>query len=229
MKFTKEDAYKELVARLTAKGEKLNLSERTLKQQLETLIKFVANDDMELEDFVKTVYDDVKSLDGQYRKDNSDFIKEWEKNHPLPTEPKPNPTPTPTGGENPEMKALLERLAALENENKAAKREKTISETKSNLKKVLKEKGVKDSEWLDLMLQKVAITEEFDVDKESEYYLKLYNKSNPIPRDGVTPKDTNGGGDNPQVNNSIKLASELKKREREQQEQLLNNLNRTKE
>lgn len=223
MKFTKEDAYKDLVAKLTAKGEKLNLSERTLKQQLETLIKFVANDEMELEDFIKAIYDDVKSLDGQYRKDNSDFIKEWEKNHPSPTEPKPNPTPTPSGNENPEMKALLERLAILENENKAAKREKTISETKSNLKKALKDKGVKDSEWLDLMLQKVAITEDFDVEQESDYYLKLYNKSNPIPGDGVTPKVTNGGGENPQVNNSIKAASEMMKRKREEKERLLNN------
>lgn len=223
MKFTKDEAYKDLVAKLTAKGEKLNLSERTLKQQLETLIKFVANDDMELEDFVKAVIDDVKSLDGQYRKDNSDFIKEWEKNHPAPTEPKPNPAPAPSGTENPEMKALLERLAVLENENKAAKREKTINETKSLLKKSLKEKGVKDSEWLDLMLQKVAITEDFDVEQESDYYLKLYNKSNPIPSDGVTPKGTNGGGENPQVNNSIKAASEMAKRKREEQERLLNN------
>lgn len=223
MKFTKEDAYKDLVAKLTAKGEKLNLSERTLKQQLETLIKFVANDDMELEDFVKAVIDDVKSLDGQYRKDNSDFIKEWEKNHPTPTEPKLNPTPTPSGNENPEMKALLERLAILENENKAAKREKTINETKSLLKKSLKDKGVKDSEWLDLMLQKVAITEDFDVEQESDYYLKLYNKSNPIPGDGATPKSSNGGGENPQVNNSIKAASEMMKRKREEQERLLNN------
>lgn len=220
MKFTKEDAYKDLVARLTAKGEKLNLSERTLKQQLETLIKFVANDEMELEDFIKAIYDDVKSLDGQYRKDNSDFIKEWEKNHPTPTEPKPNPTPTPSGNENPEMKALLERLAALENENKAAKREKTISETKSLLKKSLKEKGVKDSEWLDLMLQKVAITENFDVEKEADFYLKLYNKSNPIPEGGATPKGANGGGENTQVNNSIKAASEMMKRKREERENL---------
>lgn len=225
MKFTKDDAYKELVGRLTAKGEKLNLSERTLKQQLETLIKFVANDEMELADFVNAVYEDVKSLDGQYRKDNSDFIKEWEKNHPNPnpTEPKPSPAPEPSGNVSPEMKALLERLDALEKENSAAKREKTISETKSNLKKALKDKGVKDSEWLDLMLQKVAITEDFDVEQESDYYLKLYNKSNPIPSGGVTPLGSNGGGENPQVNNSIKAASEMKKREREERERLFNN------
>lgn len=221
MKFTKEDAYKDLVAKLTAKGEKLNLSERTLKQQLETLIKFVANDEMELEDFVKAVIDDVKSLDGQYRKDNSDFIKEWEKNHPKPTPTEPKNNPAPSG--NPEMDEILKRLKSLEDENNAIKREKGINDTKANLKKALKEKGVKDSEWVDLMLQKVAITENFDVEQEADFYLKLYNKSNPIPSGGVTPKGANGGSENPQVNDSIKAASEMMKRKREEKERLLNN------
>ena len=35
MKFTKEDANKELVARMTAKGEKLNLSQRSMNEQVE--------------------------------------------------------------------------------------------------------------------------------------------------------------------------------------------------
>lgn len=223
MKFTKEDAYKDLVAKLTAKGEKLNLSERTLKQQLETLIKFVANDEMELEDFIKAIYDDVKSLDGQYRKDNSDFIKEWEKNHPSPTEPKPNPTPTPSGNENPEMKALLDRLEALEAENKANKAANFAKEKKSDLKKALKEKGVKDTDWIELALQEVAITDDFDVEAKADFYLKLYNKSNPIPNGGTTPLGANGGGENVTVNNSLKAASEMMKREREEREGLLNN------
>lgn len=220
MKFTKEEAYKELVAKMTEKGEKLNLSERTLKRQLETLIKYVANDEMELADFVKVVLPDIKELDGQCRKDNSDFIKEWEKNHPTNVEPKPNTDPKPTGNESPEMKALLERLNALEAESKANKVANFAKEKKSELKKVLKEKGVKDSEWIDLMLQKISITEEFDVESEADYYLKLYNRSNPIPS-GVTPKGTNGGGENNQVNNSIQAASELMKREREEREGLL--------
>lgn len=223
MKFTKDEAYKDLVGKLTEKGEKLNLSERTLKRQLETLIKFVANDEMELEDFVKEVLPDIKELDGQYRKDNSDFIKEWERSHSAttPAEQRSTQTQPQSKTDNTEMSALLERLAALENETKAAKREKAISEAKHNLRKSLKDKGVKDSEWLDLMLQKVAITEDFDVEQESDYYLKLYNKSNPIPS-GVTPKGANGGGENPQVNSSIKAASEMAKRKREEQSKLLN-------
>ena len=52
MKFTNEDAYKKLVAKLTANGEKLNLSQRSINEQIEALLPLVANDEMELEDFV---------------------------------------------------------------------------------------------------------------------------------------------------------------------------------
>ena len=223
MKFTKEEAYKELVGKLTAKGEKLNLSERTLNRQLETLIKFVANDEMELADFITAIYDDVKSLDSQYRKDNSDFIKEWEKNHPSPTEPKPNPQTEPANGNtSPEMEAIMKRLAALEDENKAIKKEKSISDIKSQLKKSLKEKGIDDDEWVDLMLQKVSITNEFDIEAESEFYLKLYNKSNSIPKQPATPHSTTGGGGSSQMDDAIALASANMKRKREEEEKLLN-------
>lgn len=221
MKFTKEEAYKELVAKLTEKGEKLNLSERTLNQQLETLIKFVANDEMELADFVKAVYNDVKSLDSQCRKDNSDFIKEWEKNHPTTTEPNKNTEPAPGGNET-EIAKLLKRLEDLEKESNAAKLANKIKEKKSELKKALKDKGVDDNEWVDLMLQKVAITDDFDIESESEYYLKLYNKSNPIPQGTATPHSTTGGGGSSQMDDSIAKASENMKRKREEESKLYN-------
>ena len=44
MKFTKEDAYKELVKLMTAKGEALNLSSRSINEQLEKLMPLLAND-----------------------------------------------------------------------------------------------------------------------------------------------------------------------------------------
>ncbi len=223
MKFTKEEAYKELVAKLTEKGEKLNLSERTLKRQLETLIKYVANDEMELADFIKEVLPDVKELDGQYRKDNSDFIKEWEKNHPTTTEPKPKTEPKPNEGQDTEMAKLIKEMAELKAEINANKLANTIKQKKSELKKALKEKGVDDDEWVDLMLQKVSITEEFDIEAETEYYLKLYNKSNPIPQGTATPHSTTGGGgSSSQMDESIAQASANMKRKREEEEKLLN-------
>ena len=52
MKFTKDEAYKDLVAKMTAKGEKLNLSDRSINEQLETLMTLIANDETELNDLL---------------------------------------------------------------------------------------------------------------------------------------------------------------------------------
>lgn len=212
MKFTKDEAYKELVARMTAKGEKLNLSERTMKRQLETLIKHVANDEMELNDFVKEVLDDFKELDGQYRKDNSDFIKEWEKTHPQ-NEPKSKEEPKPNEGDD-AMAKLLARIDELEKKDADREREKTLSKTKGELKKSLKAKGIKNDEWIDLMLQKVNVSEDFDMDAETEYYLKLYNKSEAETGGAYPPKPASNGGSG-NNNNPFAVASEMAKRRNE--------------
>ena len=45
MKFTKEDANKELVRLMTEKGEKLNLSERSINEHLDNLMPLLANDE----------------------------------------------------------------------------------------------------------------------------------------------------------------------------------------
>ena len=63
MKFTKDEAYKELVARMTAKGEKLNLSERSINEQLENLISLVATDETEMSDFVEKILPLIKTAD----------------------------------------------------------------------------------------------------------------------------------------------------------------------
>lgn len=212
MKFTKEEARKELVAKLTEKGEKLNLSERTLNQQLETLIKYVANEEMELSDFITAVLPPIKELDGQYRKDNSDFVKEWEKNHPTD---KPNNN----GGENSETEKLIARINALEEENRQSKLEKVILEKKAELKASLAKKGVKDKEWIDLMMQKVRVSDDFDIEAESDFYLKLYNKSNNIPDDPYTPLNPSSG-DNPHVNDSIERAAKRMAQQRKEEEEL---------
>ena len=47
MKFTKEEAIKELVAKMTTKGEKLNLSQRSINEQVEHLYTLIANEEME--------------------------------------------------------------------------------------------------------------------------------------------------------------------------------------
>ena len=54
-KFTKEQALEELKKQIPGKGEKLNLSERSISEQLETLTPLLATDDTELSDFINKV------------------------------------------------------------------------------------------------------------------------------------------------------------------------------
>ena len=49
MKFTKEQAIKELEAKIPNKGQTLNISKRTISEQVETLLPLIANDEMELD------------------------------------------------------------------------------------------------------------------------------------------------------------------------------------
>ena len=82
MKFTKDDARKELSAQMTAKGEKLNLSERSLNEQLDTLIPLVANEEMELAEFVSKVLPVFKTADANVRNDVSVGIQDYKKQNP---------------------------------------------------------------------------------------------------------------------------------------------------
>ena len=87
MKFTKEDANKELVARMTAKGEKLNLSQRSMNEQVEHMYTLIANEEMELVDFVDKVLPFVKTSDANVRNDVSQGIKDYKSHNPI-VEPK---------------------------------------------------------------------------------------------------------------------------------------------
>ena len=190
MKFTKEEAYKDLVAKLTSKGEKLNLSERTLNKHLDTLIKFVANEEMELSDFVKEVLPDIKELDGQYRKDNSDFIKQWEKDHPVQQPTNPQQT-DPTKDEY--TKKLEERLEALEAKERENEKSKMIAGKRKELLNAMRSKGIKDDDWSNSLLAEVSITEDIDVESKAESFLKMYNKQQAAFEGGATPQSSFGG------------------------------------
>ena len=71
MKFTKEDAYKELVRIMTEKGEKLNLSERSINEHLDNLMPLLANDETELNAFVQQILPLMKTADANIRHDVS--------------------------------------------------------------------------------------------------------------------------------------------------------------
>lgn len=200
MKFTKEDAIKELKSQLSSKVEKIDKWERTITENVETLIALVGEDStIELTDFVAKAIPLFNTTQGMLRKENADVAKgleqqitelktKLEKQEPT----KPNPK-EPTD----DVKALLQRLEMLENESKQAKLKVKLQDVRKSLIDKLKEKGVKDNDWANLMLDNITLTEDLDVDTKAADLLKLYNKSQSKPNASVTPQGTgNGNGDN---------------------------------
>ena len=214
MKFTKEEAHKDLVARLTAKGEKLNLSERTINEQLDALMPLIANEETELADFLDKVAPLFKTADANVRNDVSVGIADFKKSY-KPEEKKEEVKTEEKKAEADEAYAkLLKRLDDLENESKANKAKETVNGLKQSFVAKVKEKGVKDDEWLNFYLETAVIDENFDVDAKAEACLKFYNKSKSGIKTDVTPEKGGGKSDDKYLNDVIAAASASAKADR---------------
>lgn len=204
MKFTRDDARKELSTQMTAKGEKLNLSERSLNEQLDALIPLVANEEMELADFVTKVLPIFKTADANVRNDVSAGINDYKKTNP------PKQIIEPTKKEGGEGDSELEkRLAALEEQ--LAKNEKAtrIEAIKKSIVSKLKEKGVKNDEWSNSFISEIAIDEDVDVEAKVTTLLGIYNKMVSLVDSDATPGAAGGSNPNKDLENIIKEASNI--------------------
>ena len=209
MKFTKEDAYKELVARMTAKGEKLNLYQRSINEQIEALLPLVANDEMELVDFVDKVLPLVRTADANVRNDVSQGIKDYKDNNPTNPTTTTKTTTKPTSGDDAKAE-LLKRIDALEQRNKAQELEIKVKGIKSQLVSKMKELGIKNDKWMESLVANLNITEDFDVDAKAQGYLELYNSMQSDIDVNVTPEGADGRKPD-YIGNSIKEAAALAK------------------
>ena len=217
MKFTKEQAFEILRSNLTNGGKKtLRMSEKSINAQLDTLIPLVANDEMELNDFIEKVKPTFATMNSNAEKDNSDFIKQWKEQHPDPT-PNPNTEPPKQTTENPEIKAMLDRIAALEKENNENKLKAEVAVKRNELVAKMKEKGINDAEWIDSFLGEVTIDKDIDVEAKANSFLKIYTKTKAIVDPSQTPHtpQTPPAGQNP-----LKAASDFMKAQREAREKL---------
>ena len=197
MKFTKEQAFEILRSNLTNGGKKtLRMSEKSINAQLDTLIPLVANDDMELNDFIEKVKPTFATMNSNAEKHNSDFIKQWKEQHP---------------------DAMMDRIAALEKENNENKLKAEVAEKRSELVAKMKEKGINDTEWIDSFLGEVTIDKDIDVDAKAESFLKIYNKSKSVISPNSTPQISQTP---PPDQNPLKAASDYMKAQREAREKL---------
>lgn len=176
MKFTKEDALKELKSKIPTNGEKLNLSERSIKEQIETLLPLMVTEETELDDFVTKVLPIFRTADANVRNDVSVGIKQFKDNNPKPDN---NEHPTPNqDGNSDELSKLLQRITELEKKNEETEKSKKISERRSDIISKMQEKGCKNKEWIEDFLNEVNLdVDDFNVDERVEKYLKVFNKS----------------------------------------------------
>lgn len=183
MKFTKEDAYKELVARMTAKGEKLSLSDISINRTLDTLMPLI-NEETELADFLDNYLPLFNVANANVRNDVSVRIKEYLDKNPKDKPANANPSPNDI---------LMKRLEELEQTVAETKKENIKREKKSVLVSKLKEKGVKDVNWIESLLEEIPIDEDFDVDAKVSNYLNIYNMLKAQIDNNVTPGEPGGG------------------------------------
>ena len=194
MKFTKEQLLDALKAKLTANGKHLSISEKTIKSLSDSHYDLLVSEETEISDLVNKILPQYVSLNGNYEKDNADFIKKWKEDHPEP-KPKPNDTPDP-GNNNPSEveKKLLERLEALERKEAEAEAARLTSVKRGELLDKFKEKGISDDKWINAYLKKLSISKDTDIEAETADALNFYNLSHANSGGRNTPG--NSGGNN---------------------------------
>ena len=208
MKFTKEEAGKEIAAKLSKSVENIDAWDRTIRENVETLWGILGEEnEIELGDFVTKSLPLFNTTAGFMRKTNADLAKSYEdkieqlkKNQPIPPTP---PTPDPN-------KELIERLAALEKANEEQKTKLAIEAKRKELTDKLKDKGVKDAKWINDLFSLVSVQADTDVDAEVDKYVNLYNSSRSRYNSNVTPSVSQNNPDE-YVNNTIKAAAAMRK------------------
>lgn len=223
MKFTKEDAFEKLKGILTNNGKKtLRMSERSINSQLDSLMPLIANEDMELDDFIGKVKDTFSVINSNVEKDNSDFVNQWKKEHPAEkTIGKPEPADPPKTDDATAL--LLKRIEELERKEQARSKDAMIAQKRDDLLKAMEEKGIKDTQWAKDFILEVTVTEDMDVEAKADAYLKIYNKSQAGQTgNGSTPLGSSfgGGGNKP---DPLEATRKLMQQRNKEREELLNN------
>ena len=213
MKFTKEQAIKELVAKIPTKDKDLDLG-RTISEAVDNSIELIGEDsEMELKDFVEKAWKQVKTSIGLTHSENSKVAnkmqsqidelqkKVGEKNKKIDD----------TSEDDPKVKALQDELETIKKRFAAEDKEKSIAEKRSAIIDKMSE-SIKDKDWINDYMSQITVTEETDVDAKAQDYIAFYNKTQAnVVRRSTTPKQT--GGDEPQndVKNVVAAAARIKK------------------
>ena len=155
------------------------------------------DDGSELDSAVADYLPDFQEIEGNMRKDNSDFVKKWEKEHKNSSD-NSNEGGSKNGNNaaegNSELSELLKRMGMIEDLLAKQRLAETISSKKKQLKKALKKDGVEDDEWIEKYIAKLNIDEETDIDDEKDDAIALFNLGNSQVPKNVNTKNPSGKG-----------------------------------
>lgn len=209
MKFTKEEACKHLTSKLSEKGHPLHISERSINEMLDTLIPLVTNDETELEAFADSVLPAFRTANLNIKNDVSVGVNKYKEENPIV---QTKQTQAPKKEEDDATKALREQLAALQQRLDDADRAKKETDTRKNFIAKVKEKGVKDSDWVKSYVSELTIGDDFDIEARVDTCVKLYNKGKAATgKNSTNPEGAGGDGDdsNKAIENTIAAAAAI--------------------
>lgn len=224
MKFTKEEAFENIKSKLTDKGKKLFMSERSINEQLETLMPLVANEEMELADFVDKVYKSFETMNLNANNDQSTFVRAWKEQNPTPKPAQTQQQQQATNAaennrkEFEEMRKQIDELIA-ERDNQ--RKEMAVKDKRNALKVAMKNKGIKDEQWIVDYANEILITEDMDVEAKADSALKIYNRVNAMSDGPATPNASTSHGKDP--DKSLEHVAVYMKSRREERESINQN------
>ncbi len=183
---------------------------------LDTLMPLLANDETELDDFVTNVLPAFTTANMNIKNDVSVGIKDYKEKNPSTPVVKKVDDPSKKANEDDAMAKALARIEELERRNAENERMAKLTNRRSEIISKMREKGVKDNDWINAFLDEVSLDGEgFDVETKVESYVKMYNKSLAIVDPDVTPHGAGKNrGEDKGLSDVIKGASDFVKSQR---------------
>lgn len=218
-RFTKEQAIKALEAKVPTKDKELDLG-RTISEAVDNSLELIGEDsEMELEDFVAKVFKQVKTSIGLTHSENSKVAQKMQsqleelqkKIDGKSGQKKDDDDSDGNGNENKEIKAMMEKIAKMEEKLAAKETADTVAEKRKQLIAKMSE-DIKDNEWIEGYLAEISVTADTDVEAKAKDYVAFYNKTH-TKGGKVTPKSTDGGedSDTKYVKDTVAEAAKIKK------------------
>lgn len=166
------------------------MSEKSLRGQLETLMPLLADDEMELDAFVEKVSPSFEIMNSNAEHDRSSFIKKYKADQKKDDDDDDDQKRNNGDNDDEATKALKQQIEELQKRLDDADKVKKVADIQQNFISKVKEKGVKDAEWVKDYVSELTIGEEFDIDARVDACVKLYNKT----KASTGNQDTNPGG-----------------------------------